>query len=228
MLSKARRSFSALSIGIIISLTIVAIAGSLNLWKNYALAMKAYSTEIVNWGTMATQNNPIIAKVPLEECLGSMSNFKKPLAEGAGSLFSLQHYLSLLNIKWTNTNIFSAILIVSIILFVVITSVKRITANHHAVVLSSFVLYMMCEFLTPADRNPYMLIEHFGIIGVLFAVAKHRVIFLAVLGLALNHDLPFRFAYQRETGEAIFILAVYLAIFFQTKQKETLTAHSTV
>ncbi len=67
--------------------------------------------------------------------------------------------------------------------------------------------------ITPAYRNPYNMIQWLPAVSWLFVWAERKVLLLLILGLCLNHDLPFRFIYQREIGEMLMFLSVGFFLF---------------
>lgn len=189
------------------------VAVPLQVWKDYSKAMNFYSTEETGF-TGKDHLRPVQESTArLEDCVTDIRLLEKPMARGAGSLFSLQHYLFLLRIKVTEPKIFVFILAAAIAILLVVTGTHRIIATTENLILTWFLIYMLCEFCTPALRNPYMLIEYLGVLGVFMRKVDFKLILLAVMGLAFNHDFPIRVMYQREIGEAMLLLAIYLAVF---------------
>src|SRR5205085_7362080 len=106
---------------------------------------------------------------------------------------------------------------ISLLMILVILFLKFNQSNLHMnmekQLLASFLIYIFAELLTPAVRNPYNMIQYLGILGILVKQGTHKSIFLAVFGLALNHNIPFVFPYNKEIGEVLVIMALYFSLY---------------
>jgi hypothetical protein len=204
-----KRDIRWLILGGFISLVLVFVSGSYKEFGRYSEAMKLYGSEITRWQAGEDMNVQRSVPASMEACVFKQTS-RAPF--GAGCLFSVQHYLKLFNINISNPNVYSALLVCFIALLIVVTSYKQIAASPENIILTSFLIYVICELFAPANRNPYNMVQYLGIAGVFFNKARFGVILLFITGLALNHDFPFRFAYQRELGELLLLLAVYFVI----------------
>ena len=122
-------------------------------------------------------------------------------------------------IKISEPLFFIGMLCLFIVAFFLVTGYKNITAEVDTVLIASFLIYIFTELFTPANRNPYNMIQYLGVIGLVINRASAATLILLVSGLALNHDFPFRFAYQREIGEIFILLSIYLLLFTKRETK---------
>lgn len=216
LLKNIPQKLRALISGGIISLVLFFISGTYKILSEYNKAMNYYSQQIFGFtGYVA----PATTEIPttFEACVYKQSTFNN---FNAGCLFSVQHYLNLFGFKVESTLYFSVALLVFITLFIFFTAYKRITLNVENTLIASFLIYILCELFTPAFRNPYNLIQYAGILGLVIKKSNYKVWFLLILGLALNHDFPVRLVYQRELGEILMLLSIYLTLFQKTNEKK--------
>jgi len=212
-LSRKRRL--ALAVSGVLALGLLVGTAPIKTWQEYAKAMTVYS----NMSTTGSHYGNVDyrqAGLPLEDCITEQKTFK---IFGGGNLFSVQHYLRLLHFQNSNSLLYPALLLLTCMLLVLITGQKNINANSENLLIFSFLLYIISELFTPADRNPYNMIQYLGILGVFIQKSNARLMALMLIGLLLNHDFPIRMPYLREIGEALMLIALYATIF-QTKKKQ--------
>ncbi len=192
------------------------ISDTMRYMPEYSKAMKLYGTEITGWNNREPNKLNRAEPITMENCVVKMDvvrNF------GAGCLFSVQHYFQLFGLKVTNATFFSGTLVLFVVFFLWVTGFKNISANSETLMLASFMIYIFCELFTPANRNPYNMVQYLGILGLVINRATGLSLCLLLLGLALNHDLPFRFSYQREIGEMLILVSIYLVLFLSKERK---------
>lgn len=215
----SKEKLLALAIGGCIALTILFASGTWKSLTDYNKAMQLYAQEnTVGFKSDPRIKDPREPALAVEECVKVVT---EKTYNAAGCLFSLQHYLKFFRLYVDDTKTFMVILVIAIGMLFLLLGKKRIAADHRAMVLTSFLVYMLCELITPASRNPYNLIQYLAIVGVLVDKSSLRGLILLITGLALNHDIPFRFAYQREVGELLVLLSIFIAIRFPAKQEVT-------
>jgi hypothetical protein len=217
LLKFTKRKVVAVVIGGLIALVIVIVSGSLKMWPDYNKAMKLYAQEnTVGFKAAAGINDPRVPGLPVEGCVKMVSErrFWEP-----GCLFSLQHYLKIFGISIENTTVYIIILLAAIAIILLLLVKRKTQFDQHALILASFLIYILSELVTPASRNPYNLVQYLAVLGILINRSSVAGIVLISLGLALNHDFPFRFAYQREIGELVLLGAICFAIKFPAKAK---------
>jgi hypothetical protein len=215
LLNLHRKKRLAIVAASMLSLGLMVASAPVKTWLDYSKAMRIYNTEITaeKGQVMATDHR--MAGLPVENCIEVQPGFK---VFNAGSMFSLQHYLNEMNIKLSNPTLYTGFLLVAIVLFLLITKPAIINAGNENLLLSSFFLYILAELFTPAIRSPYNMVQYLGILGVFMNKADGKLMLLLLLGLLLNHDFPFRFKYQREIGEGLMLVAIYLALFVRNKK----------
>ena len=120
---------------------------------------------------------------------------------------------------------FIGMLCLFIVTFFLVTGYKNITTDKDTLLIASFLIYIFTELFTPANRNPYNMIQYLGVMGLVINRASTTSLILLISGLALNHDFPFRFAYQREIGEIFILLSIYL-ILFKARETKALSQQS--
>lgn len=203
------KNFKQLIIGGVLAMLLLLLSGTFKNVPEYSKAMKLYSSEITGWNNQ--QLRGLVSNQPqvMEDCV-SETNVKDRF--GAGCLFSVQHYLKLFRIKISEPLFFTAMLCLFIVAFFLVTGYKNITAEVDTVLIASFLIYIFSELFTPANRNPYNMIQYLGVMGLVINRASLITLSLLVSGLALNHDFPFRFTYQREIGEIFILLSIYLIL----------------
>lgn len=195
-------------------LGLVAYSAPLSTWAQYSKAMREYSKDITGSNSVSQAIDYRKPGLKLDDCLSV-----KPISKDfkSGNLLSLQHYLFKLGLKWHDPALFISFLLLAIIILVIVTKQSVINSSNENLFIFSFVLYIMAELFTPALRNPYNLVQYLGILGLFMQKANMKLVILFVAGLLLNLDFPVRVAYQREAGEAVFLLAVYLSLFTNNK-----------
>lgn len=212
LINSFKKKSTTLLIGGTICIGFLLVSGTFSLWSDYSKAMQIYSTDIVGGTGIKVGSDHRFDTVATEGCVYRTAIFTSPKIAGAGALFSLQHYLNLFGVKKSDPIFFTGLLCIGIIMLLILTKRKNIIADEGSMLLTAFMIYLFSELFTPAYRNPYNLIQYLGIVGVFVHKANWRTILLAVTGLALNHDFPFRFIYQREIGEALLLVAIYSSI----------------
>lgn len=191
-------------------LVLVWVSGGYRYLADYNSAMQLYGLQIFNW-QMVNVPATLSAVSPITEgCVHAVESFN---SYNAGCLFSLQHYLKLAGITLTTSWVYTLGLLLFIALFIIATGYKRIVHNSEHVFISSFLIYIFCELFTPAFRNPYNLMQYAAMVALVVNSGRLSTNILFFVGLALNHDLPFRFQYQREFGELLMLLSIYLLLF---------------
>lgn len=196
--------------GFVVAMLLLFLSGTIDLLPEYNKAMKLYNEEVIGWQQTETPKDPHIRLTKMEDCVTKVETMR---TFGGGCLFPIQHYLKLFNFRSANPFLFSGLLCLFLFCFIWMTGYQRITATTENLLLTSFLIYIFCELFTPANRNPYNMIEYLGVLGLVINSAKRSSLWLLITGLALNHDLPFRFSYQREIGEIFILLSVYLVLF---------------
>jgi hypothetical protein len=215
-----KKNIKLLLIGGIISVALFFVSGSYRHMQSYTAAMKLYSTEITGWNGIQYATPVLPPGQVLEDCVvknetGSRFN--------AGSLFSIQHYFKLFNIQFQNSIKYSLLLFFFLCIFFIITGKSIMEKDVYHLLLVSFFIFMVTELFTPANRNPYNMIQYLGIMGVLLRRITIVPFILLVTGLALNHDIPFRFLYQREIGEALVLISIFLVILNNRDKRKAKT-----
>jgi len=198
--------------GVVVSAMLLFLSGTIKLMPEFNKAMKFYSSEVIGWQQEEPTRDSLISLTKMEDCVNKMETMR---TFAGGCLFPVQHYLKLFNIRSGNSLLFLGMLVFFLFLFIQLTGYKRITGTTENLLLTSFIIYILCELFTPANRNPYNMVEYLGVLGLLINSANKTSLFLLVAGLALNHDFPFRFSYQREIGEMLILLSVYLVLFIK-------------
>jgi hypothetical protein len=189
---------------------------SVTQWKQYNDAMKIYSKE--RTGELSSDTISPGSYLPfVDPCTRSPEKTFKVF--GAGCLFSLQHYLVLLGIRISNVQIFQIILVITLLFISAVGFRRRWFDNPECQLLLSFLFYQVCELITPASRNPYNMIQWLPAISWLVRWGNGGVMWILLVGLCLNHDIPFRFTYQREIGEILLFTGL---VVFLMKRKEKL------
>jgi hypothetical protein len=188
------------------------LSSNLTIVRQYSNAMKIYATEETGAFDSIARNKLLInTNYPTENCVAKDPNQNSGL--NAGCLYSLQHYLVRLGIKINDANIYALVLAILIVLTLVANKKRSFAKSNEQQLLLSFLLYLLCEFITPASRNPYSLVQYLGCLALVVNALNTRWLVLLLIGFALNHDFPFRFTYQREIGELL-ILVCYMAALF--------------
>lgn len=202
-----------------IAIILLMVSGTFKIMPEYTKAMKYYSSEVNGWDNQ--QSMVILAEQPkvLEVCVEKQSNKNR---FEAGCLFPVQHYMALLGVRVNNSLVFSGLLLIFVAVFVVFTGCRTITSNDETKVIVCFLMYIFAELFTPANRNPYNMVQYLGILGLVINRASTGTILLLVGGLLLNHDFPFRFAYQREIGEIIILGCIYLSLKYPIPTNDSL------
>jgi hypothetical protein len=204
----------------VVGTCIVYFSGTREHYRNYLSAMKLYNHDNVRDSSDKIAAPYNTDNFIFEPCYRRITSYNPPRVEGAGALYSIQHYFNVFKIKWTNPILFTAILVVAILLMTIIATPAAITLSPEKILLFSFLIYMVAELCTPAYRYPYNLVQYLGILGILINKAPKRVIGLCTIALALNHDLPFRLTYGREAGEALLLLAIFLTVCIRKNTKK--------
>lgn len=208
--SKINSRLPYLLAGIVVSVVFAFASPTMKLISGYSRAMSIYSKEEVGLAQIESFSRNVNASAKMEACVVAA---ERVMPYRAGCLYPVQHYLQLLHVRLTNPLIFAAILLLAIMVFIKITGYDSITQTNETLLLASFIIYVLAELFTPANRNPYNLIQYLGVLGLLINRGNALSITLLLTGLALNHDFPFRFAYQREAGELLMLISIY-ALFF--------------
>jgi hypothetical protein len=220
LLRNFRSKVKWLVTGFAFALITLLISGTYKLMPEYNNAMKVYSSEITGWANENTKKS-IIGNSVNDICTGQHVSFKN---FNAASLFSLQHYLKLVGISLTSPLIFTSLLFLFLCV-VLIPLRKQILSGDENIIIASFLIYMFAELFTPANRHPYNVIQYLGIVGLSFDKANYKIIALMAIGLALNHSFPITFKYQRELGEGIFLVGIYLTLFNKKIVSKTVGLH---
>jgi hypothetical protein len=199
----------------IVALILVVATTSTHEWKQYNAAMKIYAKEQTGELAMDTLSpglNSPLADACIKLSDGTFAVF------GGGCLYSLQHYLYLFGISISNVQFYQGILVVLLLVLWWVAYKMNWLSDLPKQLLLSFFFYQLCELITPASRNPYNMIQWLPAVAWLIMYGNKQVILLLLIGLCLNHDLPFRFVYEREIGEMFlfFSLTLYL---FKKKQR---------
>lgn len=200
--------------GISCSLIILLISGTYKLLPDYNRAMNVYASEITGWAKINTKISAIDNGIPVN-CVQQNYGFEN---FRAASLFSLQHYLKLFKISLSSPMVFTLLLL----LFLCATLIpirKTILASTENLLIASFLVFMFSELFTPANRNPYNIIQYIGIVGLVINKTSYPVLIFMIVGLAFNHEFPITFPYQRELGEAIFLCGIYLTLISKKDEK---------
>jgi hypothetical protein len=192
-----------------ITLILVFNATSINEWKQYNSAMKMYAREETGNLTIDTIS-PAFYRQYADAC--TINSEKSFATFGAGCLYSLQHYLKVFHISIDDTRVYKLILLF-ILLGALYTAFKKDWLQDSGKqLLLSFLFYQLCELITPASRNPYNMIQWLPAVAWLIGRADKQVLVLLIIALCLNHDIPFRFKYEREIGELFMFLALELCL----------------
>ncbi len=192
------------------------VSSNIETVKQYSSAMKVYATEETGgFDAVARNKTYLSANYPTEACVAFDANQNSGL--NAGCLFSLQHYLVRVGLRVDNTNVYAALLISLVLLAMAFNKKYAFANSNEQQLLFSFLLYLLCELITPASRNPYSLVQYLGCLALVVNVLHTRWLLLLVIGFALNHDFPVRFVYQREIGELIVLICYAAAIFIKNK-----------
>lgn len=179
-------------------------------WNQYKNAMKLYAKEQTGELAIGT-TSPRLYWQYADSCTKTSEAAFKIF--GAGCLYSLQHYLYLLGFPVSNLLVFQVILAMSFLIVLFVAYKKNWLKDVDKQLLLSFLFYQLCELITPASRNPYTMIQWIAPVAWLIASGNKPAIWLVVAGLCLNHDIPFRFKYEREIGEALLFVAVIVFLF---------------
>lgn len=190
------------------------ISGNNKLLPEYNKAMNVYSYEVTGWSKEKIKTS-LNQQLINEDCVKQSRLFE---SFDAACLFSLQHYLRLFGII-INSPAYFTVLLAAVLTILLLLSYKTIMSNNENLVIFSFLVYMLCELFTPANRNPYNMVQYLGILGLLIHVCHTKPMLLFITGLALNHSLPFSFTYQREIGEAVMLFAIYLQLLQKDQRK---------
>lgn len=193
--------------------------------KQYNVAMKIYATEKTNGFDSVARNKNFLEKNYITESCVSKNVTSYETINFAGCLYSLQHYLVSLKYFNSNTNFYAIILLIVVAMSLFFTKKLNYRSSNESKILFSFLLYLLCELITPASRNPYSLVQYLGCLAIVLNALNNRFIILLMIGFALNHDFPFRFNYQRELGE-ILVLISYVAALLKNKKLATKFSHT--
>jgi hypothetical protein len=216
LLNNRQKKIEHLLIPVFVCIGLLLLSGSIGMQGDYNKAMKMYSAEIVGVEYPSVGVDHHNDNVRLEACVERVSSFR---IFGAGCLLSVQHYLNLFGIKSNSTLLFTGLLLVSVIVLLLIVTPTQISRDAYNLILSSFLIYTLCELFTPAYRNPYNLVQYLGIFGIFVSKASLRLIIMMTVGLALNHDFPIRLSYLREIGEMIMLLSIFIALLKDRARK---------
>ncbi len=191
------------------------VSTQLSTVKQYNDAMKIYATEETGGYTATAINlNYISHPYPTEPCV--QKDIFQDSKLGAGCLFSVQHYLVRIGLPSHNTLLFASMLVIAMLFFWGIFKKVNPQPLPEQVVVFSFLLYLLCEFFTPASRNPYSLVQYLACVALVMNMINNKWLVILIIGFALNHDFPFRFIYQREIGELL-ILMSYISVLAPEK-----------
>jgi hypothetical protein len=205
-----KRYFVFLISTAVITLIMVFSVTSINEWQQYNSAMKMYAKE--ETGNLAIDTiSPSLSRQYADACT---INAEKSFAVfGGGCLYSLQHYLQLFHISINDVRVYELILL-CILLCAWYTAYKKDWLQDSGKqLLLSFLFYELCELITPASRNPYNMIQWLPAVAWLIGRGNKQVLGFLIVGLCLNHDIPFRFKYQRELGELLMLFGLALCLF---------------
>ncbi len=202
----------ALFIGGITCLVLILLSGSYRLISDYTNAMSLYATQVFGWPETVLSNTVTAT----ETCVQRVTEFNH---FDAGGLFSLQHYLNLVGVRISDSVIYFLILSIFLACLIFISGFKKIGNDYYKIFITAFLIYLFAELFTPAVRNPYNIIQYLGIIGIVVERANWKALLLLIIGLALNHDFPFRFSYQREIGEAVMLIAIWGTLLSKSKSR---------
>ena len=203
-----------LFLGSLISLLLFIGSGTYRHIPEYTKAMGLYSSEVTGWSNIAVKSTETDKPIILEKCVMKITTAKD---FGAGCLFAVQHYFKLFGVVISNPYFFSTLLILVLIFVLWLSGINK-SMDNDILLLISFLLYIVCELFTPANRNPYNMIQYLGILGLFVNRASGFTLSLFTIGLLFNHDFPFRFQYQRELGEGLILLSIFLVILSSNKK----------
>lgn len=208
--------FAALILGVVLFF----ISTNIQTAKQYNAAMKIYATEKTNGFDSVAKNKDFLhGNYTTESCVDKNVISNESITF-AGCLFSLQHYLVKLKYFNSNTSFYALVLLFIVAISFLITKKLNYTNSDEGKILFSFLLYLLCELITPASRNPYSLVQYLSCIAIVLNALNYKFILLLIIGFSLNHDFPYRFSYQRELGE-IFILISYVAALMKKLKTES-------
>lgn len=210
------RYFFYLIASALIVIALIATTTSTGEWVQYNNAMKVYSKEQTGELVMDTTSSRLYSTIVDPCTINANALFT---AFGAGCLYSLQHYLKRFGISVSNVNAYKAVLTILLLFIWWFAYKKKWLHEVSKQLLLSFIFYQLCELITPASRNPYNMIQWLPAVAWLFIWGNKKVLILLLIGLCLNHDVPFRFPYAREIGEMTMFSAVVL---FLLRQKNRL------
>lgn len=202
-------------IACIATLFISYMTGSKENYRDYFRAMKIYNMDNVRDSSDNIVTHYNTDSITRETCYGKMSNFNPVRATGAGALSSIQHYLNLFKIKWSNPWIFAGILLSGMAIMMLLSRLFSMSLTKENLFLFSFLIYIWCELCTPAYRNPYNMVQYLGVIGVFINKSNVLLITIVIISLLINHDIPIRIDYQREGGEAMILLAMFISLLYR-------------
>ncbi len=181
-------------------------------WRQYNTAMKFYAREQTGELTMDTLSPGLNS--PLADACIKLSDGQFAVF-GGGCLYSLQHYLYLIGVSINSVEFYQFVLAVVLLLTWWIAHKRGWLNQMSRQLLLGFLFYQFCELMTPASRNPYNMIQWLPAVAWLTMWGNKSVIVLIAIGLCLNHDLPFRFTYEREIGELSLFAAIGVFLFQQ-------------
>lgn len=202
-----RKYLAWLITGIAVAILFLTLFTTTNEWKQYSSAMNLYAKEQTQELTM-NATSPALHFPHADPC--TISPTATFTVFGAGCLFSLQHYLYLFGISISNVQVFQLILVLLTGILWWIAYKRNWLQSIPKQLILSFLFYQLCELTTPASRNPYNMIQWLPAIAWLIAWGDRRLLLFIIIGLCLNHDIPFRFKYEREIGEMFLFAATGL------------------
>ncbi len=200
----------ALGMGGLLALILLLLSGHQKNWGQYKDALNVYATENTGgYDTVLRNKTARLGNFPAEDCL---KKEKKPDFLHAGCMYSMQSYLVKLGIKCNNTNTFSLALFIVVALLLLAVYKFKLAVEMEQQMVLAMLLYFLGELFAPAARNPYNMVQWLPVVAILIHAANKFIIGLLLIGLCLNHSLPFNFTYEKELGELLMFVAAWLFV----------------
>lgn len=180
-------------------------------WKEYTIALKEYSKEVVDKMTVTT---PIVESAISNKTIDCIN---KPTLRiyTAGALYTMQKYLYNIGIVITNSTFYIALCLVLIILIVLPIKSRLNSLTIEQFFVLFFLFYIIFELTTPTVRNPYNIVQWLATSLIVICSWKINITssVLMLIGLMLTEDVLIVFKYSREIGESCMIISSILFVW---------------
>ncbi|RYZ30124.1 MAG: DUF2029 domain-containing protein [Chitinophagaceae bacterium] len=187
-----------------VSIALIGLIWNVQLWKDYLSAMSAFTQMTNNFQT--TQADPVVYPSVIE----GLTNLQKgKLDFMCGGIAPLDVWMNRFGI-WLPGKVY--VMIYGIVIFLLVYFFQRKLRSADAVIftLFGFLCYMLSEYIMPAPRGAYTLIQWIIPVFVMTVAGNLRLVdkFVLVVGLCFTVAFPFYFPNFYEIGELMLVYTV--------------------